>query len=100
MTWKPYTTNFKLSKLKEFADDNFKLDKYARKFSKRIETLWEKEKMLLMKNFFFSPQCFQKACAAKTYTEPKKELSRDLNGTISTFAFINSFYSYLLLHNE
>ena len=36
----------------------------------------------------------------KTYTEPKKKLSRDLNGTISTFAFINSFYSYLLLHND
>ena len=35
-----------------------------------------------------------------TYTEPKKKLSRDLNGTISTFAFINSFYSYLLLHND
>ena len=34
------------------------------------------------------------------YTEPKKKLSRDLNGTISTFAFINSFYSYLLLHND
>ena len=34
------------------------------------------------------------------YTEPKEKLSRDLNGTISTFAFINSFYSYLLLHND
>ena len=34
------------------------------------------------------------------YIEPKKKLSRDLNGTISTFAFINSFYSYLLLHND
>ena len=37
---------------------------------------------------------------AYIHTEPKKKLSRDLNGTISTFAFINSFYSYLLLHND
>ena len=34
------------------------------------------------------------------YTEPKKKLSRDFNGTVSTYVYINSFYSYLLLHNN
>ena len=34
------------------------------------------------------------------YTESKKKLSRDLNGTVSTYVYINSFYSYLLLHNN
>ena len=28
--------------------------------SDELETLWEKEKLLIMSNFFFSPQCFQK----------------------------------------
>ena len=31
------TTNFKTSKLKEFADDNFKFDKNGRKLSNRVE---------------------------------------------------------------
>ena len=30
-------TNFRLFKLKEFADDNFKFDENGRKFSKRVE---------------------------------------------------------------
>ena len=30
----------------------------------------------------------------------KKKLSRDFNGTVSTYVYINSFYSYLLLHNN
>ena len=34
------------------------------------------------------------------YTEPKKKLLRDFNGTVSTYVYINSFYSYLLLHNN
>ena len=33
-------------KLKEFADDNPKFDENGRKFSKRVKTLWEKEKLL------------------------------------------------------
>ena len=30
-------TNFRLSKLKEFADDNFEFDENGRKFSKQVE---------------------------------------------------------------
>ena len=38
-----------LSKLKEFADDNFKHDEISRKFSKMTEnTLGKKEKLLVM----------------------------------------------------
>ena len=37
------------SKLKEFADDNFKLDENGRKFSKRVQN-----------SFLLFPQCFQK----------------------------------------
>ena len=36
------------SKLKDFADDNFKFDENDRKFSKRVEEiLWEKEELLV-----------------------------------------------------
>ena len=68
-------TNFKSSKLKEFADDNFEFDDNGRKFSKRVEntnkplillvcctsllkTLWEKKKLLITSKFSFFPQCF------------------------------------------
>ena len=51
------------SKLKEFADDNFKFDrkkkkKNGRKFSKRVENTVGKGE--IMSNFSFFPQCFQK----------------------------------------
>ena len=34
------------------------------------------------------------------YTEPKKKCLRDFSGTVSTYVYINSFYSYLLLNNN
>ena len=43
------TTILDSSKLKEFADNNFKFDENGRKLSKRVE-------------FLLFPQCFQKAC--------------------------------------
>ena len=48
------------SKLKEFADDNFKFDGNGAKFSKRLETLWEKEKLLVTSNFFFCHNVFKR----------------------------------------
>ena len=48
------------SKLKEFADNNFKVDENGRKFSKWIETLWEKEKLLITSNFSFSYTVFKR----------------------------------------
>ena len=46
------------SKLKDFSDDNLKLEENGRKFFKPVETLWEKEKL---SNFSFSHSVFKKA---------------------------------------
>ena len=48
------------SKLKQSADDSFKFDESSRKFSKGIETLWVKEKLLIMSNFSFSHSVFKR----------------------------------------
>ena len=50
------------SKLKEFADDNFKFDENGRKLSKRVENTVGKEEIALYEQFLLFPQCFQKAC--------------------------------------
>ena len=42
------------SKLKEFADDNFRYDENGRKFSKWVENTVGKEKLLVTSNFSFS----------------------------------------------
>ena len=47
------------SKLKEFADNNFKFDETDRKFSKWLEN-WEKEKLLVTSNFSFSHCVFKR----------------------------------------
>ena len=47
------------SKMKEFADDNFKFDKNGRKLSKWVETLWEKEKLLITSSFSLSHCVFK-----------------------------------------
>ena len=56
------TTNVKLFKLKEFANDNFKFDKNGRKLSKRVENTVGKGETAHYKQFLLFPQCFQKAC--------------------------------------
>ena len=50
------------SKLKEFADDNFKFDKNGKKLSKRVENTVGKGAIAHYKQFLLFPQCFQKAC--------------------------------------
>ena len=52
------------SKLKEFADNNFKFDENGRKFSKSIENIVRKGEIARYEQFLPFPQCFQ-----KTYTE-------------------------------
>ena len=55
------------SKLKEFADDNFKLDENGRRFSKWIKkNTVEKGEIARYELFLLFPQCFQKACTAFT----------------------------------
>ena len=52
----------KTSKLKEFADDNFKFDENGRKLSKRVENTVGKGEIACYEQFLLFPQCFQKAC--------------------------------------
>ena len=50
------------SKLKKFADDNFKVDENCRKFSIRVENTVGKGEIAHHEQFLLFPQCFQKAC--------------------------------------
>ena len=50
------------SKLKQFADDNFKFDENSRKFSKWVEKTVGKGEIARYEQFLLFPQCFQKAC--------------------------------------
>ena len=50
------------SKLKKFADDNFKFDENGRKLSKRVENSVGKGEIDRYEQFLLFPQCFQKAC--------------------------------------
>ena len=50
------------SKMKEFADDNFKFDKNGRKFSTRVENIVGKGEIAHYEQFLLFPQCFQTAC--------------------------------------
>ena len=54
------------SKLKEFADDNFKFNENGRKFSKWVENTVGKGEIARYEQFLLFPQCFQKTCAADT----------------------------------
>ena len=50
------------SKLKQFADDNFKFDENIRKISKRVINTVDKGEIARYEQFLLFPQCFQKAC--------------------------------------
>ena len=50
------------SKLKEFADDNFKFDENGREFSKQVENTVGKEEIARYEQFLLFPQWFQKPC--------------------------------------
>ena len=56
------TTNFRSSKLKEFADDDFRFDEYGRKLSRKVENTVGKGEIACYEQFLLFPQCFQKAC--------------------------------------
>ena len=56
------TTNLDSSKLKEFADDNFKFDKNGRKLSKQVENTVGKGEIARYEQFLLFLQCFQKSC--------------------------------------
>ena len=50
------------SKLKEFADDNFKFDVKGRNLSQWVENTLGKGEIARYEQFLLFPQCFQKAC--------------------------------------
>ena len=50
------------SKLKEFADNNFKFDENGRKLSKRVENTVGKGEIARYEQFLLFRQYFQKAC--------------------------------------
>ena len=52
------------SKLKEFADDNFKFDENGRKFFKQVENTVGKGQFSRYEQFLIFPQCFHKTCIA------------------------------------
>ena len=52
------------SKLKEFADENFKIDENGRKFSEQVENTVVKEEIARYEQFLLFPHCFQKTCSA------------------------------------
>ena len=54
------------SKLKEFADDNFKFAENGRNFSKLEENTVGKGEIARYEQFLLFPQCFQKTCTADT----------------------------------
>ena len=54
------------SKLKEFANDDFKFEEIGRKFSKWLENTVRIGEITRYKQFLLFPQCFQKTCTADT----------------------------------
>ena len=54
------------SKLKKFADGNFKIDENGRKLSRWVENTVGKGEIARYKQFLLFPQCFQKPCTAYT----------------------------------
>ena len=55
-----------VSKLIEFANDNFKFDENGRKFSKWVENIVGKGEIAHIEQFLLFPQCFQKTFTADT----------------------------------
>ena len=54
------------SKLKEFADDNFKFVENGREVSKRVENTVGKGEIARNQQVLLFPQCFQNSCIADT----------------------------------
>ena len=54
------------SKLKEFADENFKFDQNGRKFYECVENTVGKGEIARYEQFLLFPLCFQKTCTVDT----------------------------------
>ena len=60
------TINLDSSKLREFADENFKYDENGRKFSKLVENTGGKGEIARYEQFILFTKRFQKTCTAHT----------------------------------
>ena len=65
------------SKLKDFADDNFKFDENGEKFTNRVDNTVGKGEIACYEQFFLFPQCFQKTCTADIKTRACLRKSSD-----------------------
>ena len=54
--------NFRLFRIEDFADDNFKFEEKGRKLSKPVENTVGKGEIARYEQFLLFPQSFQKAC--------------------------------------
>ena len=81
------------SKLKEFADDDFKFDRNDRKFSKWLEKTVGKGEIARYEQFLLFPHFFQKTCTADT-CKPGLVLERVNQSIILTVASQSNYYSY------
>ena len=68
------------SRLKEFADDNFKFDKNGRKLSERVENNVGKGEIDHYEQFLLFPQCFPKGVMVWEWVKCRQE---DHDGPIS-----------------
>ena len=61
ISFKPFPNN-KFSKMKEFPDNNFELDKNGRKFLNQVQNTVRKEEIAYYEQFLLFPHCFKKYC--------------------------------------
>ena len=70
------------SKLKEFADNNFKFDENGGKFSKWVVNIVGKVEIAPYKKFLLFPQCFQMTCTVGIVWERVKITPKKLLKTL------------------
>ena len=92
--------HFHSSKLKKFADDNFRFDENGRKLSKWVENTEGKGEIANYQQFLLFPQCFQKTwflcvCSTgllKTLWEKEKLFEKEKLLKMSNFSFPSSVF--------
>ena len=75
-------TNFRLSRLEQFADNNFSIDENGRKFSKRVENTVGKGEIAVSSNLSYSHSVFLKDLFCK-------HMKPGLFGKTLTLCFVN-----------
>ena len=99
LTLSQTTNSVDSSKLKGFADDNFKPDKIGRKFPKWVEITVGKGEIARYEQFLLFPQCFQTSFIANTSGLFWESLKPLLDDTIINLSDnkIRSYYKHQFL---